>query len=267
MDLITVADIRSPASRADLSIGPSETFLAGGSWIFSEPQLEVTGLVDLTRLGWMSIERTDAGLTVAATCTFAELAAFDIQPVWPAQQLVRPCCEALLGSFKVQNVATVGGNICLALPAGPMTSLAASLDAVAVIWTVGGGERRMPVLDLVEGVQRTALAHGEVLRAIEFPEHALRARTGFRRIALSPLGRSGTLVIARLDEDGRFVVTITAAVPRPVRLAFDDIPTAAALAESVHAIDRWYDDAHGAPDWREAMSARFAEQLRQEFTE
>ena len=265
MDLITVADIRSPGSRADLAIRPSESFLAGGSWIFSEPQLELTGLVDLTRLDWTAVERTGAGLTIAATCTFAEIAAFDIQPDWPAQQLVRPCCEALLGSFKVQNVATVGGNICLALPAGPMTSLAASLDGIAVIWTVDGKERRMPVLDLVVGVQRTALVHGEVLRAIELPDHALRARVGFRRLALSPLGRSGTLVIARLDEDGRFVVTITAAVPRPVRIGFDGIPTAAELADSVHAIDHWYDDVHGAPDWRQAMSARFAEQLRQDL--
>jgi hypothetical protein len=33
----------------------------------------------------------------------------------------------------------------------------------------------------------------------------------------------------------------------------------------VYTIDCWYDDAHGSPDWRRAMSVRFAEQLRQEL--
>ncbi|MCU1514222.1 MAG: FAD-binding molybdopterin dehydrogenase, partial [Microbacteriaceae bacterium] len=94
---------------------------------------------------------------------------------------------------------------------------------------------------------------------------SLESRTGFRRIALSPLGRSGTLVIARLGPDG-FVVTITAGTPRPYQLRFADIPSAAELADAVHAIGDWYDDPHGAPDWREAMSALFAEQLRQELS-
>ena len=37
-----------------------------------------------------------------------------------AADLARRCAEALLMSFKVQHVATVGGNLCLALPAGAM---------------------------------------------------------------------------------------------------------------------------------------------------
>jgi CO/xanthine dehydrogenase FAD-binding subunit len=63
----------------------------------------------------------------------------DAQPTegsasWAAHPLFYQCCTALFGSFKVWNVATVGGNICTALPAGPMTSLFAALDAEALIW-------------------------------------------------------------------------------------------------------------------------------------
>ncbi len=270
MDLSTVTSIRTPRDRGALDLAglagrPNEGVLGGGSWLFSEPQLHLDTLVDLTALGWPAITVTDAGLTIAATCSIAELAALPAQAGWSSHPLILQSCEALLGSFKVWNVATVGGNVCLGLPAGPMTSLLAALDAEALIWTPDGGDRRMPVLDLVTGVQRSALASGEVLRSIEITGEALSSRSGFRRIALSPLGRSGTLVIARVAASGRFLVTITASTERPVRISFDDIPTAAELADAVHAVDCWYDDVHGDPDWREAMTARFAEQLRREL--
>lgn len=270
MDLTTITSIRTPHDRAELALAqlaarPTEGVLGGGSWLFSEPQLHLESLVDLTTMGWPTVTVTADGVSLAATCTIAELAAVHRGDGWASHPLILQCCEALLGSHKVWNVATVGGNVCLGLPAGPMTSLLSALDAEAVIWTPDGGERRMPVLDLVTGVQRSALAPGEVLRSLEIADEALRCRSGFRRIALSPLGRSGSLVIARVTASGQFLLTITASTERPVRIAFDGVPTGAQLADAVHAVDCWYDDAHGAPDWREAMTALFADQLRREL--
>jgi CO/xanthine dehydrogenase FAD-binding subunit len=66
---------------------------------------------------------------------------------------VAQCANALLASFKVWNAATVGGNVAVGLPAGAMTALLATLDATAVVWTADGGERRVPVADLVVGVR------------------------------------------------------------------------------------------------------------------
>ncbi len=264
MDLITVRAIRSAHTRADLVFGAGEAPLGGGTWLFSEEQ-HLTGLVDLTTLGWAPLAVTDAGLEIAATCTLAELSRLAARPGWSAHPLIWQCVTALLGSFKIWNVATVGGNICLALPAGPMTSLAAALDASALIWTADGGERRMPVADLVTGVQQTALAPGEILRSITVPRAALEARAAFRRIALSPLGRTGTMVIARLDASGEAVVTVTGGTTRPRQLRFDDVPNKVALESAVLAIDDWYDDAHGAPDWRRAMSVLLAEQARMDI--
>lgn len=267
MDLNTVAAIRQPRERADLALAPGEAILGGGSWLFSEPQDHLTGLVDLTTMGWAPIEATESGLSIAATCTFTELSRFSAtDPSWAAVPLFRQCCEALLGSFKVWNAATVGGNICLALPAGPMTSLGAALDAEALIWMPHGRDRRVSVLDFVTGVESTVLAPGEVLRSIEIPTRTLTSRTGFRKIALSPLGRSGTVVIARLDTDGGFAVTVSGGTDRPVQLRFEALPTVAELEIGVHGIDNWYDDVHGAPDWRQAMSAHLAEQLRAAVT-
>ena len=37
--------------------------------------------------------------------------------------------DSFLASLKIWNAATVGGNICMSLPAGPMISLTAALEA------------------------------------------------------------------------------------------------------------------------------------------
>jgi len=266
MDLIGVREVRVPRTREDISIAPGEIPLGGGTWLFSEEQpLGITGLVDLTALGWEPVTVTDENLVIAATCTIAEFSRLTAHEGWHAHPLISQCVNSLLASFKIWNVATVGGNICTSLPAGPMISLASALDAVAVIWTRDNFERRMPIAQFVTGVRTNELAPGEVLRAIEFPLDRLRSRTAFRRIALSPLGRSGTLVIGRLDATGHTVFTITAGTPRPRQLRFDTMPTAGKLAEAVADIVDWYSDPHGSPDWRRAMSGTFAEEIRVEL--
>ncbi len=266
MDLNCVTAIATPARREEF--GPWRTgdaWLAGGTWLFSEPQPDLRRLVDLSALGWTPLRVSEAGLEIAATCTIAELDALVPPAGWRAAPLIGQCCRSLLGSFKIWNMATVGGNICMALPAGPMTSLAVALEAVATIWTPDGGARSMPVLDLVLGPRRTALAPGEVMRRIDIPAAALARRTAFRRISLNPVGRSGALLIGTRDADGGFALTVTAATRRPVRMAFVALPAADALRSAIEeAIPDalWYDDIHGRPDWRRAMTHDFAQQIR-----
>src|SRR5689334_5462934 len=98
MDLPTLTEVRIPRSRADLD-ALSETVipLGGGTWLFSEPQDHLTGLVDLTALGWTPWEqRPDGGLSIAATCTMAQLVRIPAQDGWTALPLLRQCAESLL---------------------------------------------------------------------------------------------------------------------------------------------------------------------------
>lgn len=260
MDLIGVREVRVAHSRAELSFAPGEVALGGGTWLFSEPQPEVVGMVDLTALGWPPITRDAETLSISATCTVETLRGL------PDSPLFLQCADSLLASWKVQHVATVGGNICLALPAGPMTSLLVALDATAVVWSPDGSERRILANAFVTGVRQTVLAHGEVLRAMEVPLSAVRARTAFRRISLTTLGRTGTLVIGRADDSGEFVVTVSGGTTRPHQFRFDELPPGETLAARIDEIDDWYLDAHGTPDWRRAMSLRFANELREELS-
>jgi CO/xanthine dehydrogenase FAD-binding subunit len=271
VDLNTITEFRLARSRADLSdVGGGVAVMGGGTWLFSEPQDHLERLVDLTTLNWpaLTVRTTGAaaGLEIAATCTVKELSEFGLPSQWPAQPLLRECCQAFLASYKIWNFATVGGNICLSFPAGPMTSLVAALDGECLIWRADGSEYRLPITEFVTGNSTNVLQPGDVLRSLHIPATALAGRTGYRQIALSPLGRSGALVIGRLTGSG-FVLTISAATVRPVVLRFDAVPSAVELADEVAAVDPalWHRDAHGTPDWRRAVSVVLGEQIRAEL--
>ena len=75
MDLNTVRTYRFARTRDDLALTPGERILGGGTWLFSEPQIDTTGLVDLSGMGWPALEYRTEGLRIGATCTIAELAA------------------------------------------------------------------------------------------------------------------------------------------------------------------------------------------------
>ena len=108
-------------------------------------------------------------------------------------------------------------------------------------------------------------APGQVLRSVEVGAEVLSHPVAFRRVALTRHGRSGAIVVGRRDDAGGLIVTLTAGVTHPHRLAFPTPPTRDELAAAVEEVDDWYDDPHGAPDWRRAMTLRLAEQVREEL--
>lgn len=279
MDLVELTGVRVARTRDDLRLAPGEAFLGGGSWLYSTPQPGLRGLVDLTGLGWAPTEplaapEGDGGLRIAGTCTVAQLVA--AAAGWPgtdprrtsAAALVRDCAEAFLMSFKVWEVATVGGNVCLGLPAGAMISLTSALGATAELWGPDG-ERRVAVTDLVVDAERTDRRTDEVVRALDVPAAALTARYAFRKVALSPIGRSSAVVVGRFDVDGptpgACTVVVTAATRRPVPLRFPALPTTVELAAAVAAIDCWYDDPHGPADWRAGVTPVLAAEVLAEL--
>jgi CO/xanthine dehydrogenase FAD-binding subunit len=227
----------------------------------------LTRLIDLTDLKWPALTIGETGLSIAATCTVAQLDALACPPEWIASPLINQCCRAFLASFKIWKTATVGGNICMSLPAGPMISLTAALDGVCTIWQAGGGERKIPVADFVTGDQRNVLAPGDLLRQIDIPLAALKRRSAFRQISLTPVGRSAALLIGSVTSDGGLALTVTASTARPVQLSFAGIPS----KELREAILQRIPTTSITPTftasrmWRKHMTLRLAEEIRGEL--
>ncbi|MBL7258482.1 FAD binding domain-containing protein [Paractinoplanes lichenicola] len=258
MDLNTVAEVISPAHVGQWR--PGDAWLGGGTALFGEPRPHVTRLLDLAAAGWPALTVRDDGVEVAATCTIAELAA-------SGYDIAERCCHAFLASFKIWNVATVGGNLCAALPAGPMIALGAALDGT-VLLQGPEGERTVPVAEFVTGEGTTVLREGELLRSMLLPASSLGAVTAYRQGSLHAHGRSGVLVIGRRDADGTTTLTVTAATRRPYVLRFPEPPSAelvsVALTERIPE-DAYVDDVHGLPAWRRHLTRLYAEQIRAEL--
>jgi CO/xanthine dehydrogenase FAD-binding subunit len=268
MDLNTISSVARPKSRAELPVWTAgDAWLAGGTWLFSEPQAHLSRLIDLNDLKWPALTTTETGLQIAATCTVAQLDALACPPDWIASPLIDQCCRAFLASFKIWKTATVGGNLCMSLPAGPMIALTAALDGICTIWKADGSEQRIGVADFVTGNQRNVLAAGDLLRQIELPIAALQRRSSFRQISLTPVGRSAALLIGTVRDEG-LGLTVTASTTRPIRLSFPGMPRANELRNAImqRIPDALYhDDVHGKPKWRQHMTLKLAEEIRTEL--
>jgi CO/xanthine dehydrogenase FAD-binding subunit len=271
MDLNTITDIvRHPPDRPGAVWRNGDAWLAGGTWLFSTEQPDLRRLVDLTALGWDSLVPSDAGLEIGATCTIGELNAFAPPSDWRAGSLFATSCAAFLSSFKIWNAATVGGNICMSLPAGPIITMTVALEATYTLWAADGVERTVDASDFVTGDHQNVLAPGEILRRVDIPVSALRKRHAHRRFTLTRLGRSTLFMIATQSPGTTdLLLTITAGTTHPVRMAFGIMPDADALRASIDAIpeDVWFSDPNGTPDHRRHLARHFAEEIRVEFTE
>ena len=270
MDISTVTDvIRNPPAVPGPVWRPGDAWLAGGTWLFSDAQPDLRRLIDLEPLGWNSLEVTADGLDVGAMCTIGDLYALTAPAEWAAAPLLHSSCEAFLASFKVWNSATVGGNICMALPAGPMITMTVALDATYELWSTTGSERTVDAVDFVTGNHSTVLQPGELLRSIHIPVSALRKRHAHRRFTLTKMGRS-TIFMVGTQSPGtdELTLTLTAGTTHPIRLTFDTMPSADAVAEAVDAIgdDVWFDDPNGSPGHRKHLARHYAEEIRTELS-
>jgi CO/xanthine dehydrogenase FAD-binding subunit len=270
MNLNTITEVKRPTSADHIAQWrDGYAWLAGGTWLFSEPQVATDTLIDLDALGWPAIQHSPEGLELAATCRIAELYRFPPPPEWRAAPLIRDCCNAFLASFKIWNAATIGGNICMSLPAGPMISLTTALEATYTLWPRDGAPRQVAAVDFVTGNHANILQRGELLRSIHIPASALARRYAFRHASLTHLGRSAALLIGTQANDD-LLLTITAATPRPIQLKFGHMPSAAELRHVIDAripADGYFNDVHGSADYKHHLTYYFAEQIRAELAQ
>ena len=97
MDLNTIAEVLRPASADAVKEWPTgHAWLAGGTWLFSEPQVTTDTLVDLEGFKWPSLRILPDGLEIAATCKVAELDHLTGPHEWKAAPLFSECCRAFL---------------------------------------------------------------------------------------------------------------------------------------------------------------------------
>jgi len=129
----------------------------------------------------------------------------------------------MIGGRQVQNMATVGGNICKASPGADMVPPLLCLDARLRL--VGPeGERMTPLDGFLIGPDQMALQPAEVLTEINVPPTAPRTGTAFLKVMRRHAMDCSIVAVATrisLAEDGQTCVeariAVGAAAPNPFR--------------------------------------------------
>jgi CO/xanthine dehydrogenase FAD-binding subunit len=148
------------------------------------------------------VSEEDGWLAVGAATSFAAIAA---SPLIAARAPLLQAAAREVGAPAIRNMATLGGNLCTASPAGDSLPALYALDAEVELAS-NAGCRRMTVSDFITGPGKTRLARGEILRRVLLPLSAPADLSQFQKV-----GRRRSLAIAvvsfagllRLDEGGR----------------------------------------------------------------
>jgi CO/xanthine dehydrogenase FAD-binding subunit len=206
--------------------------LAGGTDLYpgagrtlKAPTLDLAGLAELD-----GIAEDDAGLRIGARTTWSAIAAADVPPALDALR----AAALQVGGRQIQNVGTIGGNLCNASPAADGAPPLLALDA-AVELAGPRGRRVLPLGDFLIGPRRTARAADELMTAVLIPRAALDGRALFLKLgARSHLVISIAMVAVRIALDGGRVraaaVAVGACGPTARRLATVEATLAGAPA-------------------------------------
>lgn len=180
-------------------------------------------LVDLSRVAELHATTVAGGLlTIGAAVPMTEAGAL-LASHFPATAELWD----RYGSPPVRNRATLGGNLGTASPIGDSPPVLLALGATVVL-AGARGQRRVAADGFFLGYRETALAHGEVIAAVEVP------------LAGPDEHLSVSKVSKRLDDDisavcGAFNLTVVDATITAARVAFGGMAAVPARARACEA--------------------------------
>jgi len=269
-----VFDYHRPTTLSELiGVLASEgaRILAGGTDLIPqmrEGRRKVAAVVDLKNVGeCVRIEGLpNGGVAIGAAVSSTAVARHEhMQRDYPGIA----ASALLIGSYQVQNRASLGGNICNAAP---------SADAVPPLIAHGAraeiagpdGLREIPLEDIFAGPGRTHLAPGEVLTRILLPPAPARSASHYlrftprREMDIAVAGVGGHVA---LDEAGIITtarIALASVAPTPIRApsaesaligARLDDATIAAAGEGARSDASPISDTRGSAEYRRELVA------------
>lgn len=200
---------------------PSARFLAGGTDLIVDlksGRVDVDYLVSLNRIDSLrGVSQQGGALYIGALTTITEL---DRAPV------VGESFSAILDATRkmavpqIRNIATVGGNICSAVPCADLPPILSALHASVVLWSPKG-QRNVPLETFFVGARETIRHDDEVLKAVLVPRIPPRFAAAYARfslrngnaIAVASVAASLQLSDTGTVQDARIVLGAVAPVP------------------------------------------------------
>ena len=215
---------KSPREACELKAkyGPEAVFWAGGTdlllaWRRGAVNLEYC--IDLSYLnGLRTIREDDRQTTIGALATIASLEAYE---GFKNGRSVLLKVASQFATPQIRKIATLGGNLCHAVPSADFAVPLIALDAEVKLLAVSG-ERILPLEAFFQDVRQTVLQNDELLVEIKIPRLPTRSACAFQRTGRSAVDIALVNAAVRLtiDEQERISqarITLGAVAPIPIR--------------------------------------------------
>ena len=200
--------------------GETAQAIAGGTDILVEKDHEVEVLIDITALGLDYIKPDNQGVKIGAATTHANIEAASALSKRPYGVLAQAAHS--IGTPQIRNVATIGGNICHALPSADSAPPLLALDATIKI-AGSARERSIDINNFFLDPKKTALNRTELLTEILLPTFPPRTEAVFikrGRVATGDLAIANIAVRLTLSTDNvcqEVRIALGAVAPVPLR--------------------------------------------------
>ena len=162
--------------------GSDARVLAGGQSLIPLMKLRLASpavLIDLNGVASLSgIEEQDGQLRIGAMTRHSALERSEL--IGSRYPLIADAA-AVIADPLVRNRGTTGGSLAHADPAGDLGSVMTALGAEVVV-TGPGGERTLPIDELLLGPFTTTLEEGEILTEVRVPQPAERSGGAYEKL-------------------------------------------------------------------------------------
>jgi CO/xanthine dehydrogenase FAD-binding subunit len=156
LDILSKESCTILAGGTDLMVQRSR-----GSSVLPSFEKPVIFISHLKELQWLSKE--DDGIHIGAGAILSDIMRSDIVPEVFKEMIGK------MASPPTRNMASIGGNICNASPAGDTLPYLYAMNADVVLKRLKG-ERKISISDFISGPKKTVLESNEIMTEIIIPE-------------------------------------------------------------------------------------------------
>jgi carbon-monoxide dehydrogenase medium subunit len=218
-------EFHAPASLAEVSVllkelGGDAKVMAGGTDVLADLKqglITTRHLVSLCHVEELKrIQLKKDGLWIGALVTPNQVAEDEL-----INRMLTGLADAgaSMAGMQIRNLATLGGNLCSAVPSADLPPSLLTADAELLL-AVHDGERRIPLKSFFLAPRKTAIRDGEVLAAVFVPTLPPATGTAYRKFqlrgasALAVVGVAARLTLVKgTIENARIAISASAPTP------------------------------------------------------
>ena len=171
-DLNSALDVLKNNSDLTIAAGCTDLFPITNNMSLDKNILDITNIKSIKGFQFNSKETK-----IGSATTWTDI----INENLPICYDMLKACAKEVGSIQIQNLGTIGGNICNASPAADSIPCLLALDAKLEL-SSANNQRIIPIDEFILGSRKTKLEQGEILTSIIIPKEKENGSSSFRKI-------------------------------------------------------------------------------------